>query len=208
MAQRIPIFIDDFEIDATISETHQFDSDVTDHPVESGADVTDNVRVKPIIVTINGIVRDSPLGEMASVRQNLGPGVGNLPSDDFIAKVLGIRDAREPVSISTTLQTYDDMVLQSLTVPRDSKTGRAAVFTAVFKQVIFVKTDRSLVRVATPPAQGKTNLGNKASIAKPEPPAGYYNVNNPDDAKTSLLGTLVDGLGKTTQITPGHITGN
>lgn len=48
-------------IDATISETATYNSDVTDYEVETGADVTDNIRQKPIELQISGLVSETPI---------------------------------------------------------------------------------------------------------------------------------------------------
>ena len=37
-----------FPIDATVTETHDLESEVTEYPTEKGSDITDHVRNKPI----------------------------------------------------------------------------------------------------------------------------------------------------------------
>lgn len=48
-------------VDATISRTTSYENEVTMFPVESGADVTDHVRTKPITMNIDGIISETPL---------------------------------------------------------------------------------------------------------------------------------------------------
>lgn len=158
------VLIGGYVIDVTVNENHQFDSDVTEYPVETGGDITDNVRPKPIIVTLDGVVSDTPIGTIATLRDSQGDNGQQdfLPSADALAALLAIREAREPVSITTTLQSFDNMVMTGLEVPRDASTGAALRFSATFQQVIFVTNDRTTVRVATPSNGKQVKLGNKA----------------------------------------------
>lgn len=48
------------EVDATTREVHGFSNDVTDHPVETGAAITDHVRPKPITLSIDGVISNAP----------------------------------------------------------------------------------------------------------------------------------------------------
>lgn len=152
------LLIDGFEVDAEISGEHLLENEVTDHPVETGGDVTDHSRPKPITYTVEGVVSDTPLGNMVDTRSGV-----TLPSADALARLTGIRDAREPVQIGTSLRTYDNMLMQSLSFTKDASTGRALRFRATFKQVIIATNERIVKRVTAPRAKGKTNRGNKAA---------------------------------------------
>ena len=162
------IMIGTYIIDAALTEEHNFDSDVTEYPVEQGGDVTDNIRPKPITVTIEGIVSDTPIGKMVDIRVNQGDN-GQLdftPSADALAALTAIRDARLPVPIVTSLKAYDNMAMTSLKIPRDAATGAALRFTAEFQQIIFVTNNRTTVRVATPAAGKQVAQGNKPPISR------------------------------------------
>nr|HEX4314795.1 hypothetical protein [Kofleriaceae bacterium] len=200
------VSIDGYLIDAALSEGHAFEAEVTDYPVEQGADITDNMRIKPAIVTITGIVSDTPLGPLVEQRANEAQaGSVGLPSDAALAKLLEIQNSREPVTIITSRKLFDDMLLQHLDVPVDAKTGNALRFTAVFKQVVIVTNDRQLVRVAAPQvAGGTTKLGH---IPAKEAP-GFYAADNLQDltsGQRSLLGEGVDQLGAKKQITAASL---
>lgn len=195
------VTIDGYAIDCVATETHQLDTDVTDHPVEEGADVSDNARAKPRILTLsNAIVSNTPLGILAQVRSINVDDDGNLvrnqlmPSDDARARLEAIRDAREPVTVETSTRTYDNMIMQTLNIPKDAKTGNALVFTAVFKEVIIVANDRALVPVASPELGNKTHLGAKASVTQTAP---YYAYTN----SKSILGEGITQLGNRNEIT-------
>lgn len=169
------VTIDGFPIDVTISEEHTYESEATSYPVETGTDITDHIRPRPIVVTLEGIVSDTPLTKAAVARVANGDFVagllplddasdttafgeatsGLLPSDDALLRLIAIRDARQPVSIETSLQIFDNMAMIGLSIPRASDNGDALRFSATFQQIRFVTNERTTIRVAVPRAKGK-----------------------------------------------------
>ncbi len=148
-------FIDGFELDVAVSEEHGFESDVTSYPIEDGSNTTDHVHNSPLTVTIEGVVSDTPIGAIRDTRAGT-----TLPSDDALAHLKRIREAREPVTIETSLGVYDNMVMTALTVPRDARTGHALRFTAAFTQVTIVENERTTVVTRKPNGRAKQKLGN------------------------------------------------
>lgn len=53
--------IDDIWIDVSIKETHGLSAEVTDHPVERGANVADHIRPMPRTFTMDGLVTNTPI---------------------------------------------------------------------------------------------------------------------------------------------------
>jgi len=152
------ITIDGFLIDASLRENHTYPNEVTSEPVESGADITDHVLVKPIEVTIEGVVSDTPTGDAADAR-----GVDTVPSEDALQILEGISNNREPVVIESSLRVFEDMVLENLDIPRDARTGAALQFAARFRQIILVTNDRTTLRTSTPRAKRRVSRGAKGS---------------------------------------------
>lgn len=82
------------ELDVDTQESHELVSDITEHPVEEGADVTDHVRPRLRRVTIEGFVSDTPL---------LGnPGVADVA--EFKSFELQIPEKPTLISLSAGLQ--------------------------------------------------------------------------------------------------------
>lgn len=161
------IRINDFPIDAALSEDHTLDSEVTSFPVERGAEITDHVRPLPRTITIEGVVSDTPLGlaaiaredraVIASADETLADRV--LPSIEAFTFLERVYEARQPVTITTSLRVYENMVMESLSIPRTATTGDALRFTATFRQIRIVDVRRSRVRVAAPRGSGKRRRG-------------------------------------------------
>lgn len=61
MAKPTHVEIGPVWIDVSISETHTVGAEVTDHPVEDGPGITDNIRPTPRTIRIEGLVTQKPL---------------------------------------------------------------------------------------------------------------------------------------------------
>ena len=157
------ILIDGYPIDCAITEDHTVDNEVTEHPVEKGADITDHVRARPVVVTLEGVVSDTPIGAIAGQRgaRDDNGRLENSPSDDARAWLLDIRNRREPVSIETSLGGYTDMLLESLSFPRSAQDGDSLYFRVTFRQASFVTNERTVIRTSQPRTSGQADRGNK-----------------------------------------------
>lgn len=179
-----PTLIGDLAIDCTVTETHTATSTVTEHPVESGAKITDHIRPDPVQLSITGIVSDTPIGSR-QVQRSIAVGGASVqvtqqePPTSTTgygraawAKLDAIRTAAKPVKVVTRDKTYENMALVSLSVPKESKTGGALNFTAQFKQVriVYNRTTRVVVAKA-PKAHKKQDTGKQPTAAvEPEKP--------------------------------------
>ena len=54
------------ELDATISETHELEATVSKNPIENGSDITDNVRLQPRSLSIEGMITETPITLLGS----------------------------------------------------------------------------------------------------------------------------------------------
>lgn len=190
------ITIDGMVVDAALREEHNFEADVSEHPVESGADITDHVRARPPIVSIEGIVSDTPLAESVIAART----AGETPSIETRARLFDIWSARKPITIETTVSQYTSMVMQSFSITEDAETGEACRFRATFKQIRLVTNKRTTVKVSGVRGRKKVNLGSRPA---PEVAAGSAAQSPPlratRDASqaASVYGTSLINNGKT-----------
>lgn len=65
------------DFDLTLSETHELAADITDHPVEEGADITDNSRPQPRKFSCEVFITNTPVDQLGGyhapdgVKQNV-----------------------------------------------------------------------------------------------------------------------------------------
>lgn len=188
------IKINGYPIDAALSEDHDHEADVTEFPVEQGGNVTDHVRIKPAQVTIKGVVSDTPIGAIATIRDasnvTLGDGdVGNavLPSDEARAFLVATFEAGEEITIETSRKTYENMIMEKLSIPEGGDVGEALMFTASFKQIIIEINKRVVIR-AVPIGQPKRSRGNADGK-----PAGWIGTDSKGrDVTVNKLGPGVE----------------
>ncbi len=155
------VMIGDFLMDVSLNEDHSFESEVTEYPVETGATVTDNIRPRPITISMECLVTNTPIGPIRDKR-----GVVTDTVDNAYEHLLKIYNAREPVVIRTSLRTFENMALTSLSIPRATGRGDDLRFTASFQQVQLIENKRTR-RVAVPAAKGK-----KTVVAAPKVATG------------------------------------
>lgn len=194
------IRIADYVIDIAVTEEHGRRCEVTRHEVEKGASLVDHVRVLPATVSIEGCVSDTPLGAVARVRRAEGfvdRTAGILPSDDahaFLVALMTKQIALGGFTIETSLDVYDDMIIETLTEPRSKDTTGALRFTATFVEIRYVTNDRAVIPVASPRAARSAAKGTKAA-----PDAALVPTEGQSIASRLIYGTrygLVDNLGQ------------
>lgn len=175
------VYIGDFPIDAAIDEQHTLSSEVTSSPVEEGADIVDHVRNHPIHISLNCIVSDTPIGELVDVRDL----AGGSPSSQAYEHLKEIYEKREPITVTTELWQYDNMIMDSLTIPRSASIGASLSFQVSFQQIEFVTNNRTSIKVSIPRAKKKSNLGLKPAKKEAKPLVGVK-INRVIDINTGV----------------------
>jgi len=156
--------IGEIVLDATISENHSYENIVTSHPIEDGSEISDHVISRPERLTMNGFITNSPVNFLG-VALNLIRGIGRNRTEvafDELLKIsqgkydpiTGVRE-RELITIVSTLKVYTDMVMISITFPRDRTSGDSLRFTAEFQKLTKVTSETVVVPNLKAPATNK-----------------------------------------------------
>lgn len=149
-----------FYLDCLISDDHSFENEVTEFPAETGSDFSDNIRNKPIEVTLTFLVSNTPIGWIATQRDSVSE-----PVSDVHGHMMKIFLDRKPVSLISSIGMFQMMALKSLSVPRSAENNRETYYaTATFVQFQTVTNARAL-RTATPMGAPKTTM-NKPPTTK------------------------------------------
>jgi hypothetical protein len=135
-----PFKLGSITFDAILEETHNFDSDITSYPVESGAVITDNVILKPITLSIKALSTDYPF-----VLLGIGGGIPLLEtskSTELFNVIFNLRNSKQTVDVVTGLRSYKSMAIQNITVPRTDSS--AAIYFEITLQQILKATAQTV----------------------------------------------------------------
>lgn len=126
-------------VDACLTENHQLQETVTDHPVERGVRITDHVRPEPRRLTLECVVTNTPVR-------------GNTPGLDYAGgfwkRLVDLYESPRIIEVQTLRDYYPSMVVEAVTAPVDAKTAQALVFTVQLKQVRVVENKLTRVVMA------------------------------------------------------------
>jgi len=131
------------ELDVTLSHEIGLDSMVTEHNVEAGAAVTDNIRTQPVKFTMTALTSETRIRLLGLL------GGGARDEERKLTAYEALRDIRnnkELVIIQDELDRWVNMAVESISIPRDKSTFHAFQFTATFKQVNLVGVERVSIK--------------------------------------------------------------
>jgi hypothetical protein len=154
------IFVWRKEIDATISEAHSKELDVTEHPVSRGIPVTDNIRPRARKLSCVCFFTDRP-GRIDEAVKKLITGETAV---EVFEQLEEIADKGWRFTIKTSLRTYENMVIQSMTAPRTNDSANHVELTLTFKEIRKAKS----LKVALPKRKPKEAQPKKAKGTQPK----------------------------------------
>lgn len=121
--------------DTAESVVKDMPSRTTEHPVETGAQITDHIVTDPISIQVEGFFSDAAFRVDPSDDFDLGPGRAAA----ILAELDAVRKARELLVVETRDIVYRNMVLTDFRVPRDGDTGDAGRVQITFRQITLVE---------------------------------------------------------------------
>jgi len=128
------------EFDVVTEERPEMNTEVSEHPIEDGASVSDHVALRPISISMNGVVA--------------GEGAG-----DKIGKLRSWRNDRHRLRY-TGRNIFKNYVISEMQTEHDARVGDGFRFRLVLQQVRTVKP--SLVEITNAdPAPAETPVANK-----------------------------------------------
>ena len=171
--------IGDLKLDVLIEEEHSMESEITDHPVEAGAVIHDHVTNQPRRLKMTGFVSDAPLKDADAP-------LGAVPSASAYQTLEQLWIARTPFVAVTTLRQYDDMIVETLKVPRNSPEG-ALRFECTMKEIVLVASQNTTIpasagsplKAGQSPTGGGVGALTPANVVRPEADAVATDLGRP-----------------------------
>lgn len=149
-----------FVIEVTEEERHRMSAQVTEHPVERGASITDHMRPERDVLTLQVVISATPL---------FAPDE-DLPTRirDAWEQLLDARNRALLAVVTTSTRTYEDMVLIEAVASKRSADGTWLRAELTFAEVVLVATE--LVDDPTPARPRdriQKNVGDQATTEAP-----------------------------------------
>lgn len=152
--------------DLILTESHELSATVCSHPVQNNAPITDHIQPMPTRVKFRVLVSEYSLKDAPG-------GVRGGPFDTAVSRGRATFDAfrsifenRMSCDVVLVLATYKDMVLTSVSAPRDGSTGECQEFEVEAVQIKRANLRAATIGTVAKPASMKTSDNRKASTTE------------------------------------------
>lgn len=132
--------IDDIRFDLFIDEQHKLEFQMSEHPVQDGAVITDHVYQKLRTCTVNGMFtnhsakkRSGNVSTISIAGYENADVMQNVAKDNYI-KLEEYARRKLPVRLVTSLITYPKMIIKSITTKRGPSDGECVKFTMTLSE--------------------------------------------------------------------------
>jgi len=152
-----------FVAQIVVEEQHDDELTITEHPVETGAAITDHAYKNPAKLRLVYGWSNSSLKAAGSPNY----------VKEVYANLLTLQETRQPFDILTGKRKYTDMLVQSLSVLTEAKTEHSLMVTASCRQIIIVPTQLTKVPDSSVHADAsKTGATSNTGTKQPVPATG------------------------------------
>lgn len=128
--------------DCVVSIDHKFENEVTEHPVDGKASVSDHVVNKNVTFTVSGVYNtysvDKYFNDSVSAKNRIA---------EAYNKLLYLRDSKVPFRLVSKYAAYNNCVVRSLNIPVAPDDGNTLIFSMEIVQIRLSK-DFDEVRLA------------------------------------------------------------
>lgn len=144
--------INGFPFDLFISEKHQLNFRISEHPLQNGSTIADHVHKELQTVTIEGMFTNHPLKKSYEVNEVTF-------KDEFATKeekatltnralkkfteLEELANKRTPVRLVCSLKTYPKMIITRIDYERNAKSGSSIRFTMELREIQIVNLQAS-----------------------------------------------------------------
>lgn len=167
--------------DVVVSEKHQDALEITEHPVEIGAPVSDHAYKRPSEVTMEiGFSGGGSLLDFADTSA-LGISLGTSPKEIY-QQILDLQASRVPFDVTTGKRQYSNMLIRAIDVTTDRTSENVLMCVLTLREVIISQTE-------------SITVADKADMQEGVSTASLQNTGTKSvkTANSSLLLTLFSG---------------
>lgn len=151
------------EIQASLEEVHTDTLQITEHPVERGAAITDHSFKRPAEVVLRCGWSNSSTSALLGAASALFDGgslAGSSYVDNVYSQLLALQESRTPFDIVTNRRKYSNMLIVGLQLTTDNRTSNSLMVTVACRQIIIVSTQVT----SLPPKDSQANPASTAEV--------------------------------------------
>jgi hypothetical protein len=161
---------------ATIEEKHNDELEITSHPIQLGANITDHAFKHPPEVVVQMGFSNSgypglDIGNIFKPQSALN-GADVSQANNVYKNLLDLQEKRILVSLFTGKRSYTNMLIKGIAETTDYKTENSLIITVSFQNVIIVQTESVQLSKETQKTPAETtstkNVGSKQLRAAPD----------------------------------------
>ncbi len=162
------IVVDALEVDATISANHRRHAQITRHPVAKGKAITDNVRPDPDGLTLECFWGNRP-GDIIEMGKRYAKGDFQHAEAAYVKLNTAFTKAYK-ATINMRIWTYENMVIEDITVPETVDDGSSVSASVTFTQIETVSAQTVPQAKPLKTGDGAKNVTGGQPKAPPNPP--------------------------------------
>lgn len=173
--------VDGWFFDAVLRVDHTSRLQITEHPVQTGAAITDHAFLEP-----KELVMEIGMSDVAKSRADGQFNDGWSRSVTAYQKLRELQANRIPVQVLTRLGLYKNMMVEVISAPDDYKTLYGLRATITLKEIMVAEVQT--VRISARPQVTNSTQKGAAEIVKPNQSVGVQLKNAFVGAIKNLLG--------------------
>ncbi|MCI8984745.1 MAG: hypothetical protein HFI60_02165 [Lachnospiraceae bacterium] len=180
-----PCSVNGIEFDALISESRSLTAEAPEYAVESGFSVSDNISIKPMVVEITANLTNTPVTWLDS------HGTGRV--ETVVAQLENLYFSRQLVTVVTSTDTYRNMAITSLSVPKDTENMTSRDIRMTLKEITVVSSQTTTIPASyvrggdTGANAGTSGTGNRNSSGSGAASGGTGSGKSESEDKASIL---------------------
>ncbi|MBI6548586.1 phage baseplate protein [Xenorhabdus lircayensis] len=139
-----------------ISEKHMDSTEITEHPVQRGAAISDHAYDKPSEVTMElgfagggSLIDGFDTSNISMFDINTGATLGKSPKEIY-QQLLKLKSSKMPFDVTTGKRQYKNMLIRAIEVTTDKTSENVLMVVLTLREVIIVETT-TVTGITAPP---------------------------------------------------------
>lgn len=152
-----------------ISEKHMDSTEITEHPVQRGASISDHAYDKPSEVTMEigfagggSLIDGFDIPSISIFDFDTGDMLGKSPKEVY-EQLLKLKASKEPFDVITGKRRYRNMLIRAIEVTTDKTSENVLMVTLTLREVIIVEL-ATVKGVTAPPERMKYPLDTAPAV--------------------------------------------